>query len=104
MGQKIKDKKVQFHYVNLPSEKLADDFQTYSVRVYGSAISKAGLSAQKLANSIKMDGFKRLSGSGNDYGHLRISVSTGYISSGRAEPKSSSSKKKDKKTGKRKWY
>lgn len=100
MGQKIKDKKVQFHYVNLPAEKLADDFQTYSVRVYGSAISKAGMNAQKLAKSIKMDGFKRLSGSGKDYGHLRVSVYTGYVSTGRAEPKSSSSKKKDKKTGK----
>lgn len=100
MGQKIKDKKVQFHYVNLPSERLADDFQTYSVRVYGSAISKAGLSGQKLAKSINMDGFKRLSGSGKDYGHLRVSVYTGYISSGRAEAKFSSSKRKDKKTGK----
>ena len=99
-GQKIKDKKVQFHYVSLPSEKLADDFQTYSVRVYGSAISKAGLSAQKLASSIKMNGFKRLSGSGSDYGHLRVSVHTGYVSSGRAEPKHSSSKSKNKKTGK----
>jgi len=100
MGQKIKDKRVQFHYVNLPAEKLADDFQTYSVRVYGSAISKAGLNAQNLAKSVKMDGFKRLSGSGTDYGHLRVSVHTGYVSSGRAEPKSSTSKKKDKKTGK----
>ncbi|MFK8009726.1 MAG: hypothetical protein AB8H03_25455 [Saprospiraceae bacterium] len=100
VGQKIKDKKVLFHYVNLPAEKLSDDFQTYSVRVYGSAISKAGLSAQKLAKSINMDGFKRLSGSGNDYGHLRVSVYTGYISTGRVEPKSSSSKRKDKKTGK----
>ena len=100
MGQKIKDKKVQFHYVSLPSEKLADDFQTYSVRVYGSALSKAGLSAQKLSNSIKMDGFKKLSGSGKDYGHLRISVYTGYVSTGRAEPKSSTSKKTDKKTKK----
>lgn len=100
MGQKIKDKKVQFHYVNLPSEKLSDDFQTYSVRVYGSAISKAGLNAQKLAKSISMDGFKRLSGSGKDYGHLRVSVYTGYIRTGRAESKYSTSKKKDKKTGK----
>jgi len=100
MGQKIKDKKVLFHYVNLPAEKLSDDFQTYSVRVYGSAISKAGLNAQKLANSIKMNGFKRLSGSGKDYGHLRVSVYTGYINTGRAESKSSTSKKKDKKTGK----
>lgn len=100
LGQKIKDKKVQFHYVNLPSEKLADDFQTYSVRVYGSALSKAGLNAQKLSKSINMDGFKKLSGSGKDYGHLRISVYTGYVSTGRAESKSSSSKKKDKKTGK----
>jgi hypothetical protein len=99
-GQKIKDKKVQFHYVNLPTDKLGDDFNTYSVRVYGNAISKAGLSAQKLSKSIKMDGFKRLSGSGKDYGHLRVSVYTGYVRTGRAESKSSSSKKKDKKTGK----
>ncbi len=100
LSQKLKDKRIGYHYVSLPSEKLPDDFQTYSVRVYGSAVRQGGLSAERLANSINMDGFKKLDGFGTNYGHLRVSVYTGYVSTGRAELKNSKSTKKDKKTGK----
>lgn len=99
-GQKLKDKNVAFYYTALPSQKLPDDFKTYSVRVYGSAIRNAGLNSSSLAKSIKMDGFKRLDGMGKNFGHLRISVYTGYVRTGQAEFKSKTKVNKDKKTGK----
>lgn len=95
-AQKIKDKRVAIKYVSLPSEKLPDDFKTYSVRVYGSGVSTAGLNPESLANSIKMDGFKRLAGMGQDFGHLRVSAYAGYVSTGRGELKSKTTTKKDK--------
>jgi len=99
-GQKLKDKNISCKYVRLPLKQLPDDHMTYSVNVYGSAISQAGSSPQSLANQIKMDGFKRLSGSGNDFGHIRVSVYTGYAYINSGESKSKTTTRTDKKTGK----
>ena len=100
-GQKIKDKRVRITYVSLPSEKLPDTHKTYSVSVYGSNLSTAGMSAKGAANAIKMDGFKRVADEGpNGGGHLRVVVYTGYTSQGRADFQSKKSVKKNKETGK----
>ena len=104
-GQKLKDKQIKFHYVDLPSETLPADFLTYSVKVYG---GNAGSSAGSLAQSIKMSAFKRLEPSEGKQGHLRITVNTGYTRSGRAERKTETKTTKDKEgketTTKYYWY
>jgi len=99
-AQKLKDKKTAFKYVRLPLKQLPDDHLTYSVNVYGNAIGAADMSASGLADRIKMNGFKRLSGQGNDFGHIRISVYTGYAYISSGELKSKKKVKKDKETGK----
>ena len=63
--------------------------------MYGTALSYGKLNPESLAYSITMDGFKRLSGLGNDFGHLRVSVYAGYPSRGSAESKSKTTKTKD---------
>jgi len=96
-SQKAKDKRVEVKFVSLPSQKLSDDFTTYSVQVYGVNASIGGLNAATLATHIHMDGFKRVETASNQYGHLRVSVNTGTMDSGRPEYKSSSSTSKDSK-------
>lgn len=95
-AQKSKAKNLTFKYISLPSEKLPDDFNTYSVKVYGSGISQANLRASSLANGIKMDAFKRLDGSGSNFGHLRTSVYAGYSRVMESNAKSEKKTKKDK--------
>jgi len=95
-AQKLKDKNVTFKYVALPSEKLPDDYLTYSVKVYGSNLRTSGLSASTQAKEISMDGFKRLSGGEGNYGHLRVSVYTGWPNSGEYKFESKTDTKKDK--------
>ena len=70
--QKLKDKRVNIKFVSPPSVQLSDDFQTYSVSVSGRSHITSGSTSESIANAIKMDGFKRLTGNGNDFGHLRI--------------------------------
>ncbi|MEM1123067.1 MAG: hypothetical protein AAGJ18_21675, partial [Bacteroidota bacterium] len=104
----MKDKNVTFKYVALPTEKLPDDFKTYSVKVYGSNLRTSGLSASNLAKDISMDGFKRLSGGDGNYGHLRISVYTGWPKRGDYKLESKTETKKDKEGNETKttkyWY
>ena len=77
--QKLKDKKVEFHYVRLPKEKLPDDFKTFSVHVYGKTLEKSGHDAVSISQSVKMDGFKPILDTENNYGHLRIYLNTGDL-------------------------
>ena len=92
-GQKAKDKRVDIKYIALPEKKLPPEFTTYSVSVYGSNASLAG-TTNSLAESVKMYAFKRVSG--KDYGHLRISVNTGWAQCGSASLKSKTTTSKDK--------
>lgn len=95
-GQKQKSKNIAIKYVSLPSEKLPDDFQTYSVKVYGSAISQSGLNAANLARRINMSSFKRLDGDGQNYGHLRVTAYSSYVRSRDLKSRSEKKTKKDK--------
>lgn len=99
-AQRLRDKKIGYHYITLPVKKMPADYQTYSVRVSGSAIEQAGRNIASLQKGIKLEGFKRLSGSGEDYGHLRIKIYTGYVSTGKVERKKNTTTTKDKKTEK----
>ena len=107
-GQKLKDKRVSFKYVSLPSEQLPEDYKTYSVNVYGSNLANGGLNAGKMEESIKMYGFKKLAGTQGNHGHLRVSVNTGYTTTGTPEFKSRTDTKKDKEGNETKttyyWY
>lgn len=96
-AQKMKDKRVDIRYVKLPTDKLPTDFTTYSVLVYGSDLSIAGMSSSSLANNIRMDGFKRVGFSPNEFGHLRISVNTGNMTSGQPQFKSYTTSSKNSK-------
>ncbi|MEZ4955876.1 MAG: hypothetical protein R2825_20120 [Saprospiraceae bacterium] len=98
-GQRIKDKRAKITYVSLPTEKLPDDFSTYSVNVYGHNLSVGGGNPESASNRIKMDGFKRVSYVDGG-GHLRVIVNTGYTRSGNAEYKNKKNTHKDKETGK----
>ncbi|HRD81172.1 MAG TPA: hypothetical protein PK198_03330 [Saprospiraceae bacterium] len=97
-GQRLKDKRAQINYVSLPTKKVPDSYTTYSVQVYGSAVTDAGHSNQALENKIVMDGFKRVNYQEGG-GHLRIVMNMGYTTQGRAEYKSNKITKKDEKTG-----
>jgi tetratricopeptide (TPR) repeat protein len=97
-SQKAKDKRVDIKYVTLPAEKLPTDFTTYSVSVTGDNIAIGGLSTTSLENSIKMDGFKRVGTAvDGEFGHLRISVNTGEVSTGRMSWKTRQESHKDDK-------
>lgn len=100
-GQRLKDKRVTFNFVSLPSEKLPDDYLTYSARFYGYNHLTAGMTLKNVEKSIKMDGFKRVPDEGqNGGGHLRIIMNTGVARLGQAEFKSKKNTHKDKETGK----
>jgi len=86
-GQKLRDKVVGINYVSLPSKQLPAEYTTYSVSTYGASMSIAGLNPNKVNASIKMNGFKRLSGLENNYGHLRIKLNTGYVTTNNVELK-----------------
>ncbi len=107
-AQKLKDKRIGFSYVKLPSDRLPEDFMTYSVSVYGRNIPDGGFSANGLAKGIKMNSFKRLDGSPGNHGHLRVSVQTGYTTAGSPDFKSRTDTKKDKEGNETKttyyWY
>lgn len=107
-AQKLKDKNIKLYAVSIPSEKLPDDYLTYSVKSSGSGAGLAGKSNEAIANSIKMDAFRRIEPDGNNFGHLRILVNTGYLSTDRAQPKSRTSTTKNKdgstKTNRYYWY
>lgn len=96
-SQKLKDERIHFNYTSVPSDKLPDDFLTYSVKVYGSGASQAGMSTDNIAKSIKMDAFRRIESAGGEYGHLRVVVNTGYVrlSTGERKSKTRTTKKKD---------
>jgi|GEM_PF-1538211 len=95
-AQKLKDKVIQIPYVTLPTKKLPVNYNTYSVNVRGGAFNFSTRDPFSTAQSIQMDGFKRLSGQGSDFGHLRIyaTSSTPYI--GVITPRSKTTKVKDK--------
>lgn len=95
-SQKLKDKKILIPYVSLPGKKLPADFTTYSVKVNGGAFNFSNRDPYSAAKSIRMDGFKRLSGQGTDFGHLRVfaTASTPYI--GNITPRSRTTTTKDK--------
>lgn len=93
-AQKLKDKRVDIKYVALPSKKLPPDFSTYSVHISGANASYAGAEAH--AKGVRMDGFKRVEGTQDQYGHLRIMVNTGSSQCGRMELKSKTTTSKNK--------
>jgi hypothetical protein len=95
-AQNSKDKSVTVSYVRLPEQKLPESFKTYSVEVVGHSVTTAGLSADQLANSVVMHGFKRVSGVDGNHGHLRVYVNAGYTDMGTAEAKSETRTTKDK--------
>jgi len=100
-GQRLKDKRAKFSYVTLPSEKLPDNYNTYSVNVYGRALVVGGSNSDAAGKSITMDGFKKVAHHGRDGGgHLRVVVNTGSVSEGRASIKSRKETKTDSKTKK----
>lgn len=87
-GQKLKDKRITVNYVSLPNTKLPDDYNTYSVKVSGSGFYSGNLNRRTYADLIKMDAFKRLSGLGTNFGHLRVYVYVGSPIPGDVKPKS----------------
>jgi len=107
-SQKLKDKKISVPYVSLPSKKLPDSYNTYSVKVNGGAFNFSTNDPFSAEKAIHMDGFKRLSGQGSDFGHLRIyaTASTPYI--GNIIPRSRTTTTKDKDGKERRvttyWY
>ncbi len=106
-GQKLKDKRVTVHYVSLPINKLPDDYKTYSVEAAGSGFYAGSLNRNTYAEAVRMDGFKRLVGSGSDFGHLRVYLYVGTPALGEAKLKSktTTTKKDDVETKKTVyWY
>jgi len=108
-AQKAKDKKVEIKYVSLPTQKLPDSYTTYSVTVSGGNIAIAGTSTSELAKNVYMNSFKRVGDAvDGEFGHLRISVNTGTVSTGRLAWKNRSETTKDDKgvshTTKYYWY
>jgi hypothetical protein len=95
-AQKLKDKKIKVHYIDLPEQKLPADYKTYSVNVYGATAQIAGLVNSTLAKKIKLDGYKRLDGKHGKFGHLRIRVNTGTLRTGFVEYRSQIRTYKDK--------
>lgn len=93
-GQRLKDKRVSIKYVSLPSQKLPDDYKTYSVSFRSSG--GFGVQNHNRAESIKMDGFRRVSGTGSDFGHLRIYVEVGNVRTGKPQLKNYTKTNKDK--------
>lgn len=93
-GQKLKDKRVNIQYVSLPAQKLPDDYKTYSVRFSGSGLSGI-LSNNRRAESIKLDGFRRVSGMGDDFGHLRVYVEVGNVRISKPKLQNHTKTKKD---------
>jgi len=95
-------------YVSLPLEKLPPEFNTYSVHISGGNSSYAGATPDVLGRNIHMNGFKRVEGTQNQYGHLRVMVNTGYTECGRPELKSKTTTTKDKEGVEKKtttyWY
>ncbi len=96
-AQKMKDKRVEISYVSLPAEKLPAAYTTYSVQLTGGNITMGGLTAQSLAQQVRMDGFKRVGALPNEYGHLRIHVFTGTTVTGRSSLKSKTTTTKNDK-------
>lgn len=105
-AQKLKDKNIKLYGVSIPSEKLPDDYLTYSVKSKGAGAGQAGKSNTAIANGIKMDAFRRIEPDGNNYGHLRILLNTGYVNTERGERKSrtSTTKNKDGTTTTNRYY
>lgn len=96
LAQKLKDDRVDIKFVVPPSQKLPEDFKSYSVKVYGGNLSRAGISKSQAEGKIKMDGMKRFDSNNNEFGHLRVSVNTGYTYFRDRQSKHSSTKKKRK--------
>jgi hypothetical protein len=95
-SQKLKDERIYFRYTSVPSEKLPDDYLTYSVKVYGSGASQAGLSADNIAKRVNMDAFRRIATADGKFGHLRVVINTGYARLSKGERKSKTRKTKNK--------
>ena len=98
LAQKEKTERTTFYIVSLPSEKLSEDFLTYSVNFYGSGLSAAGLTGKNCEDQISMDAFKRMEGE-SQYGHLRVRAYMGYVKRGDLERKKEKHVEKDKETG-----
>lgn len=95
-AQKLRDESLWIKYVQLPPNKLPDDYLTYSSFVSGQIMAKAGYSSQSAAKSMTMDGFKRVPDNGIKGGHLRLVISTGSVSRDSPEFKSKTTKSKTK--------
>lgn len=81
-GQKITTEKFPVQYTLLPLSPLNPAFTTFSVNVHsgGSSLANLGLTPTSLANLIKFQGFKKVSGTS---GHFRVNVQVGYLSIGK---------------------
>ncbi len=86
-AQRLRDKRVNIKYVSLPTQVLPPEYQTYSVQVSGQVTD---------TRRITMDGFVRLAGQGDEYGHLRINIRTGYPQVGGRQYKTKTTTTKDK--------
>ncbi len=95
-GQRLRDESLWIKYIQLPPNKLPDDYLTYSSFISGQIMVKAGYSSQSAAKSLTMDGFKRVPDNGIKGGHLRLVISTGSVSRDSPEFKSKTTKSKTK--------
>jgi len=95
-SQRIKDKAVNLKFIELPEKQLPEDYKTYSVSATGPLFSQAGSSATGFAKSIKMNGFKRIDGNGENGGHLRVSIYGGRVYTGQIQAKTRTQKTKNK--------
>ena len=95
-AQKLRDDPIKFKFVNLPQRLLPDDHKTYSVNVRGDLFAQAGSNTVATSKSIKMDGFKRIAGTGQNGGHLRTEIYGSEIRYGDPSSKTRTVSSKDK--------
>ena len=94
--QRLRDKALNIKYVQLPEERLPDEWMTYSVMTEGPLFMKTRESREEFRNSFTMDGFRRIDAIGDKAGHLRISVFLDDISAAQPEFRSETRTTKDK--------
>ncbi|GLR18773.1 hypothetical protein [Portibacter lacus] len=95
-AQKLKDKAVVIKYVSLPSIAVPLDYKTFSVEAGGEVLQISGVSPKGFADDFSMQGFKKVNGYGGSAGHLHLVVDLGYLTIGKEEMKTKTTKTKDK--------
>ncbi len=95
-SQILRDQSLYIKYVQLPQVKLPDSYMTFSVESFGQSLMKARTNPDQFSSRFVMDGFKKLSGIGDNAGHLRVAINSGFIENNQPEFKSITRKSKDK--------